>query len=247
MSSTASDPAGNQEKPRIALTKPCCYDPEYNKSNVTHYRAAIEKSGGEAVMIDPSMPMDQIVRQMESCSAVLLSSSRADVNPKKYNAARHSTAADPDPLREAIDELLLRDAYNMRKPVLGICYGLQSLSVWRGGTLDQHVGAVHQQDHAVTVEPDSILYDAVGKLVISVNSKHRQAVNAVNEGSDLRITARATEDGVIEAVEGTKGGRHFVLGLQWHPERDFHENEDSRNIFNHFIQAARNFDNLVGR
>ena len=68
---------------------------------------------------------------------MLLPGSPADVDPEKYGAVRHPDTAPADPFRDNTDELLLQDAYNMRKPVFGICYGLQSLNVWRTGTLDQ--------------------------------------------------------------------------------------------------------------
>ena len=42
-----------------------------------------------------------------------------------------SATAPGDAFRDNADELLLQDAYNMRKLVFGICYGLQSLNVWR--------------------------------------------------------------------------------------------------------------------
>ena len=45
------------------------------------------------------------------------------------------------------------------------------------------------------------------------------------------------EDGIIEAVEGTSPD-HFVLAVQWHPERSFADDESSRAIFQAFIQAA---------
>ncbi len=54
-------------------------------------------------------------------------------------AARDAKTAPADPMRDAIDDLLLRDAYNLSKPILGICYGLQILNVFRGGTLLQHI------------------------------------------------------------------------------------------------------------
>src|SRR5207245_8651849 len=54
-----------------------------------------------------------------------------------YEEQRHANTAEADPKRDTVDELLLQDAYNMRKPILGICYGLQILNVYRTGTLIQ--------------------------------------------------------------------------------------------------------------
>ena len=76
------------------------------------------------------------------CDAVLLPGSRADVDPQKYDADRHEKTAPADSKRDTVDELLLQDAYNMHKPVLAICYGLQILNVYRSGTLAQHIESV---------------------------------------------------------------------------------------------------------
>jgi putative glutamine amidotransferase len=59
-------------------------------------------------------------------------------------------------------------------------------------------------------------------------------------GRDLRVEARSTEDGVIEAIR--LQGRPYVLGLQWHPE--FHppgseELLDCTPILDEFLAAAR--------
>jgi putative glutamine amidotransferase len=68
-----------------------------------------------------------------------------------------------------------------------------------------------------------------------VNSSHHQAIENVGDG--LRIVARSHDD-VIEAVESTSPD-HFVLGIQWHPERTFDEEPSSRAIFERFLEAAR--------
>ncbi|MBV9181837.1 MAG: gamma-glutamyl-gamma-aminobutyrate hydrolase family protein, partial [Acidobacteria bacterium] len=73
-------------------------------------------------------------------------------------------------------------------------------------------------------------------LVIPTNSSHHQAADAVGDG--LRIVARCPEDDVIEALEGTRPD-HFVLAVQWHPERSFEDDPRSRSIFQAFIDQVR--------
>jgi putative glutamine amidotransferase len=200
------------------------------------------------VVIHLDLPPEEIARQITQCSAVLLPGSKADVDPQKYGAAQHPKTAAADSLRDAADELLLQDAYNMRKPVFGICYGLQSLNVWRTGTLVQHIDSRINHSpadksapaHHVSIEPHSLLAKDLGigeeARVISVNSSHHQAAEV--PGDALRVVARCSDDGTIEAVEGTLPG-HYVLAVQWHPERDFRQDENSRNLFVHFINAAQ--------
>src|SRR6202011_1244682 len=99
----------------------------------------VEAAGGEPVVVPLQSSPEEIARLITSCAAILLPGSKADVDPQKFNAERHRHTAPGDPPREAADELLLQDAYNLRKPVFGICYGLQSLNVYCGGSLIQHI------------------------------------------------------------------------------------------------------------
>ena len=188
------------------------------------------------------------MKLIEKCDAVLLPGSRADVDPSKYQAVRDPRTAGADPGRDTVDELLLQDAYNMRKPVLGICYGLQSLNVYRTGTLVQHIESKVNHEagrsvvvaHQVEIDPQSKLAGIVAAkkegLQIPVNSSHHQSADAVGDG--LKIVARCPDDGVIEALEGTLP-EHFVLAVQWHPERTVDEDEPSRAIFRAFVDAAK--------
>jgi putative glutamine amidotransferase len=72
-------------------------------------------------------------------------------------------------------------------------------------------------------------------LVVPVNSSHHQSADTIGEG--LRIVARCPEDGIIEALEGTAPD-HFVLAVQWHPERSVDDDECSRLAFRALIEAA---------
>jgi putative glutamine amidotransferase len=69
-----------------------------------------------------------------------------------------------------------------------------------------------------------------------VNSSHHQSAETIGEG--LRIVARCPQDGIIEAIEGTSPD-HFVLAVQWHPERSVEDDEGSRAIFRALVEAAR--------
>jgi putative glutamine amidotransferase len=69
-----------------------------------------------------------------------------------------------------------------------------------------------------------------------VNSSHHQSAESIGEG--LRIVARCPQDGIIEAVEGTSPD-HFVLAVQWHPERSVEDDKRSRAIFRALVEAAR--------
>jgi putative glutamine amidotransferase len=198
---------------------------------------------------------------VEGCDGILLPGSKADVDPARFRAARSPRTATADARRDAVDELLLGHAYQLHKPVLGICYGLQSLNVYRAGSLVQHIADFLPEElrtkvnheagksvaiaHSVEVDPASklaailcgteALAPAGSNIVIPVNSSHHQSADTIGEG--LRIVARCTDDGIIEALEGTSPD-HFVIAVQWHPERSVDEDAPSRTIFAAFIESA---------
>ena len=126
-------------KPRIAIPIPNSDRLEILMRALPQYEHAIREAGGEPVIIDVTAASNVIAQKAKTCDGVLLPGSPADVDPEKYGAVRHEKTAVADPLRDNADELLLQDAYGMRKPIFGICYGLQSLNVWRTGTLEQHL------------------------------------------------------------------------------------------------------------
>ena len=278
--------------PRIAIPVPHSTDREYAERALPQYEHAVKEAGGEPVRIPLDQTPAQVMKLIEHCDAVLLPGSKADVDPAKYDAPRDPQTNPADAGRDMVDELLLQDAYNMRKPVLGICYGLQILNVYRSGTLTQHVespvnhaaGRKVSVAHSIEVMPPSKLAtilrpnsESMGKaaaerrknaskegtrgfdaaryrapeerpqrrktdatveeqpLILPVNSSHHQAANVVGDG--LRVVARSPQDRVIEALEGTSPD-HFVLAVQWHPERSV-EDEASRAIFRALVEAAK--------
>jgi len=204
------------------------------------------------VVIGLELTPEEIAKKLAQCDAVLLPGSRADVDPQKYGAARHPRTSEIDARRDMADELLLQDAYNLRKPVLGICYGMQMLNVYQTGTLIQDLaeqkktpvnhaaGRAVPKAHRVQVEPKSTLAEIVapfldGRGELVVNSSHHQA--AETAGTGLKVVARCPEDGVIEAIEGVDP-QHFVIGVQWHPERSVDDDPASLEIFRAFVHAA---------
>jgi putative glutamine amidotransferase len=247
-------------KPRIAIPVPHSQRPLYVRVALPQYERAVRKSGGEPVVIPVSATPSQIAQAVKACDGVLLPGSPADVDPEKYGTPRHPDTAPADPLRDNTDELLLQDAFNMRKPVFGICYGLQSLNVWRTGTLAQQLprglnhnaGRTVAQAHSVQLDPQStlakILREAsalpIDGVVIPVNSSHHQAPEALGDG--LRLVAWSPEDSVKEAVEGTSPDQ-FVLGVQWHPERTYDSEPASRAMFRAFIEAAVHWHEQLAR
>jgi putative glutamine amidotransferase len=250
--------------PRIAIPMPHSTDREYGERAIPQYEQAVLLSGGEPVRIPLDRTPAEVGALMERCDGVLLPGSNADIEPARFQQSRSPHTAKADPRRDDVDTLLLDNAYAGRKPVLGICYGLQSLNVYRKGSLIQHIpdflpeatrakvnheaGRTVAIAHSVEISGDSLLAkiigngdrnqksDASSSMVVPVNSSHHQSADAIGNG--LRIVARCPDDGIIEALEGTMGD-HFVVAVQWHPERSVDEDEASRKLFRALIEAAQ--------
>ena len=237
-------------------------DREYDERAIPHYEHAVVVAGGEPVRIELNQNVTATRNAARSCDAVLLPGSNADVDPAKFGQQRSERTAPADGLREQADFVLLEEAYTAKKPVLCICYGLQSLNVFCGGSLIQHIpdflppenrnkvnheaGRKVAIAHSVQIADGSLLAGAIGiekemraqggEIVVPVNSSHHQSADAI--GSGLRVTARCPDDGIIEAIEGTSAN-HFVLAVQWHPERSVDDDERSRGIFRALVDTIR--------
>jgi len=248
-------------KPRIAIPVPTTIDIPYNGRAWPAYANAITASGGEPVAIDITRSPAEILEIARSCQGICLPGSPADVDPTRYGADRDPATEAADPAREAADTLLLEDAADHSKPVLGICYGLQSLNVWRGGSLVQDLtplpvnhaaGSKVAIAHTALVAENSLLAslldpaeapDSDGFLRLPMNTSHHQSVASPGDG--LRIVARCPDDGVVEAVEndpawhGVDSSRpQFLIGVQWHPERSYEISAASRALFNRLVTEA---------
>jgi putative glutamine amidotransferase len=209
------------------------------------YLDAIRAAGGEPVQISLLQPAAKLARMAKTFDGFVLPGSPADITPSLFGARPHAKAAKPDLAREKTDFALLSHALPAGKPVLAICYGIQSLNVFCGGSLVQDIPS--ELPHALTHSSRSDKTDAAheiriiegelarlaGSTSVSVNSVHHQSIERPGEG--LRIAAQAP-DGVIEAIEWT-AGPGWALGVQWHPERT-PEDPLARKIFRRLVDKA---------
>ncbi len=235
---------------RIAIPEPSSADTEYNQRALPPYLVALHSAGAVPIPVPLHERPDRIARLLATTHGVLLPGSRYDVDPQRFGEAAIPECGPADAVRTVADELLLADAFNLGKPVLGICHGAQTLNVYRNGSLIQDLKTVLKtpvnhapgrdvvEAHPVEIAAGSRLAQLLPKAegsVARVNSSHHQAIR--NVGRDLRVTAVSPEDGVVEAVE-LDSPDHFVLAVQWHPERTYTVSPLSRAIFAAFVQAA---------
>lgn len=175
----------------------------------------------DAVVFTGGMDMDPI-EKIEYANA-----------PKAFNLAR-------DQFEMAVLEKSLQE----RKPIFGICRGLQLINVYKGGTLHLDNGdtknKIHRtttdvdKRHLIKVEKGSLFFSIVKQESGEVNSSHHQSIDKL--GSGLKAVALSV-DGVIEVIESSNPEEQFLIAVQWHPERmiDF-ESPFTKNIRNALIE-----------
>lgn len=171
-----------------------------DRARFPNYWRAVERAGGR--------PRCEGVP--EDCAALLLPGG-GDMEPWRYGQ-KNAASRNLDPARDALELDLLERFAALKKPVLGICRGMQSVNVFFGGTLLQDIPGHEQINGVDRMHP---VRTAPGAFVAAdaVNSAHHQAVDRL--GAGLRAEQWAP-DGVIETIRHT---RLPVWGAQWHPER----------------------------
>jgi len=230
----------------IAIPEPTSCDSAYNQRSLPSYLSALRSAGATPVLVPLHERQDRVARLLSTVQGILLPGSRFDVDPQRYGQIADPECSESDPARTAVDELLLQDAFSLYKPVLAICHGLQSLNVWCNGSLIQDLqtnvnhrpGREVLDAHSVEVAPGTRLEKLLTSATIPlerVNSSHHQAVREA--GDNLRVAAISPMDGVIEALE-LESSAHYVMGVQWHPERTYTSSSFSRAIFASFVAAA---------
>jgi putative glutamine amidotransferase len=155
------------------------------------------------------------------------------------------------PEQDTFETSLLNAALQLNLPVLAVCRGMQLANVVLGGSLVQHLGELANASdllahapkqfpvgeefalHQVNIEPGSKMALALGSTQINGASFHHQGILKL---ADDLVAVGYAPDGILEAVEHrTK----WLLGMQWHPEDTAATDSLQQNLYNAFVQRAR--------
>ncbi|HEY9679786.1 MAG TPA: gamma-glutamyl-gamma-aminobutyrate hydrolase family protein [Drouetiella sp.] len=232
-------------KPIIGINLDVKNGPPPQAQIQANYYEVIQRAGGIPVLLPP-MSDDDIEELLKGLSGIMLIGG-PDYCPTKYGEEASHLVELCSAQRQEFDFRVIETTLNKTDlPILGICAGAQLLNIALGGSLIQDINSefpdtkvVHTNDdgyhknphkHPVILQADSQLGRIYKKERLDVPTSHHQSVKKLGRG--LTATAHA-EDGIIEAVE--LDSRHFTLGVQWHPERDYAGNSE---LFVQFVQAA---------
>lgn len=198
------------------------------------YMEKVHQAGGAPVLVPP---IPDAVEDVMARADALLMSGGADINPALYGAEREKFTFPPHEARDTAELAALAAAERRGIPVLGVCRGLQLISIIRGGTLDQHlpehspVVPGKYEPREIRMKPDSLLGRTLGPTA-TVYCHHHQGIDKL--GAGLVATAWS-DDGVIEGAEVEDPSAPFLAGLQAHGELG----SDTLPLFEAFIEAAK--------
>jgi putative glutamine amidotransferase len=213
------------------------------------YLLAVEGAGGIPFLIHLTHDAAVLQTHYQHCDGLLFAGG-GDVDPAHFGQPPHPRLGTVESLRDEVELALARRAVADRKPVLGICRGVQLLNIALGGTLYQDIpselpdaldhyasskgtGRAHLA-HSIALEPGSWLATQLQTDDLPGNTFHHQALRDI--APTLMVTGRAP-DGVVEAIEGIGPG--LVVGVQCHPE-ELWERADPRwaRLFSGFVDAS---------
>ena len=226
-------------------------DPDLNRINKAvslsyAYILSVLIAGGLPVVLPPA-DSDDMIEEAVGLVDGLLVTGGSDLQPRLYGEEPAWGMGPFSPERDRLDLVSIRAAFRRKKPIFGICRGVQAINVCFGGTLYQDLRKVetctvqHYQDsesscpsHMVEVRSESVLSPILGEKAMT-NSFHHQAVRRPAEGF---LTGAVSKDGIVEEIESTRGP--FVLGVQWHPELMAASGDRTmQKIFSLFVEACR--------
>lgn len=215
------------KRPVIGITMDL--EEEYFKVKAL-YSEAIYSAGALPVLLPPH---DGIIPYIKNLVDGLVISGGGDIPPEYYGQkpeAKNLRVVDKK--RIEFELKILKEFLEAKKPVLGICYGMQLINVFFGGSLFQDIKNHSGKLHEVEIIENILIPH--GKY--TVNSSHHQAIKET--GTGIIKIGISKEDDIIEAI--AHKDYPYLFGIQWHPERM--ETEISLKIFKNFVTLTKRKD-----
>jgi len=208
-----------------------------------NYGEIVTKMGGVPVFIGHDVAVIQ--DYLQKLDGIVLTGGDLKSPPTEFENGQHKPVDPKLYPREAVEYVLIQEAYKRDIPLLGICAGMQDMNVALDGTIgnlkeagkttiEHRVENREEVQHEINVAPKSMLYCIVKKKKYDVNSNHRNGIDRLSK--KFVVTARAPDD-VIEAFEAPH--KMFFMGVMWHPE--FALTKEDQSLWKAFIQTSARY------
>lgn len=244
-------------RPLVAVT--ACFETDAHgmpshRVGDKYVRAVAVGAGATPVLVPATGDSLDAAEWVDHFDGFVFTGSLTNVEPSHYGGTASRAGTAHDARRDATTLPLLRALIDADVPILALCRGFQELNVACGGTLYQHVHELpgkldHRapsrdlprgkryapEHHTVRLSSGGLLAGLTDAIDVTVNSLHEQGIDRLGTGLVVEAVA---PDGLIEAVR-YPAARHFVLGVQWHPEACIDSDPFSRAIFAAFGHALR--------
>ena len=223
--------------------------PSYNEESEqiflnNSYINGIINSGGIPVVL-PLLQNEEVISENLLRIDGIIFSGGADIDPKYYGKENKGKSKGICYFRDECENAYINFALKADIPILGICRGMQALNVFCGGNLYQDIPTEYNTEtvhtlekpavafHNINVIEDTPLFDMVKRVSFCTNSYHHQAVKDV---APYFSVAALSEDGIIESIY--HNSKRFVLGVQWHPERNQDKIPENKAILDGFVKIC---------
>jgi len=160
---------------------------------------------GNLRMITPQDDLREVAKNIDA----LVIPGGADVDVHRYNGVPGVMDSRVNQHYEYLDRFLLPLMIDLKKPIIGICRGLQSLNVHFGGTLNSHIVGHHQGDNRTSTKQEIQFEDGSSYMV---NSMHHQSIDILGEG--LEIVAYG------QMFQGCYGNKRHIRNWFWFDEKN---------------------------
>lgn len=221
-------------------------DIEHNRQFITDtYIQVIRQAGGLPIVI-PYIASSPLIHQYATLCNGFIFCGGGDISPLLFGESQRTSIGHVDLHFDIFQIKLLHYIIELRKPILGICRGMQVLNIAIGGSIYQDLSLYpkttiqHMQlnsnrqevSHKIQIKRRSKLNKILGSTLY-VNSYHHQVIHKLGKGL---IASARSNDGVIEGIESS---RHpFVVGVQWHPECMISKSKPMQNLFREFVKQS---------
>lgn len=238
----------NDKKPIIALTPYFNIDKDEPYMRPAYIKA-IRAAGGIPVILPLDLTTEELKQLADTFDGFLFTGG-PDVHPFYFGEETQAHCGNVCLRRDVMELELLKLVMARRKPILGICRGVQLLNIGLGGDIYQDIPSQFKEDfpiahtqpfyydipsHTVKVTPNTLLADIAQSDTLKVNSMHHQAVRRIAPGL---TTSGHAPGGLVECIE--KPDYPYFIGVQWHPEYLWEQDEAAARLFASFVEAARN-------